>query len=783
MKKGFNYVLGIYGEIFMLVFVACIKHPENSQSYDKVWQLLNNTLYSVCSQTDQNFRVIVVCDKKQPLQHHEEIINRYTEFVEVDFPSHGEDVLNNFELLGDLSPPLHDPKWWSRWQENDFATTRPEGYFHIANVVLNMASKFLVGILAAKKFDPEYLIFFDGDDFVGNDISAYLNSHPDENGWIMTHGYKMVGNRLAPIYNPKSFCGTGNILKYTLLLEFIGAELSEKSTQNDLFEHIDSEFLITLGKHQNIRSFFAKKVKPLLEYPSRSVLYQISHNESSEHTMRIIRGLPTDRLQQKKKFGKTMPISAPLVDYFNVLSKEPVKVFGLGFHKTGTTSLELLLQDMGYQVASPYKNREKNHTIMLERGDLSELKKVTGLFDAFQDAPWFLFYKEFDQWYPDSKFILTLRDGHSWWKSFENYFHKENIPLFNFIYGFDNPVGYEDIFIQKFESHNREVIEYFKERPDDLLIVDVSEKSALQKISTFLGKSSSYLEMPHANAKLSSPSKNKSKKKRKRKRKRKRIVGHLRKIKKTIKQISKPYNFNIKKLMLSAPIIISGSKKSGAEFLLSVLSCHPNIHAIRNMKVTYQTNHPLALSPDRFYKTNQDDTIPESPIDLPHLNALLRREKKSLFSKRWCGTNRLSVLMYDQFLDYYGNKVRILNLIRDGRDVVSEPDNKIMGRYSVPSERWVYDVKEGMKFCDHPQVLTIRYEDLIQDYEETISRLCEFIGEKDPAPFFNYPKSATIIEDKYWIGKGQQPQYSDQIEHLLQTPGAMESLKYYGYID
>ena len=172
----------------MLVFVACIKHPENSQSYDEVWKLLNNTLFSVCSQSDHNFRVIVVCDKKLPLFHHEELINTYTEFVEVDIPCHGDDVLKNFDRLGNLSPPLANPKWWNRWQEKDFVITKPEGYFHIANVVLNMASKFLIGILAAQKYNPEYVVFFDGDDYVGNDIAAYVNAHSRKNGWMMVYG-------------------------------------------------------------------------------------------------------------------------------------------------------------------------------------------------------------------------------------------------------------------------------------------------------------------------------------------------------------------------------------------------------------------------------------------------------------------------------------------------------------------------------------------------------------------------------------------------------------------
>ena len=387
----------------MVVFVTCIKHPENSQSYDDVWRLLNNTLFSVCSQQDTNFRVIVVCDKELPLVHHEEFIYQYTDFIAIDFPGHSEEVLNSFDRLGNLSPPFADASWWLRWNESDFAKGTPDGYFHIANVFLNMGTKLLAGILAAKKYNPDYVAIFDGDDYVGEDLSAYANANIGKNGWLMTHGYKLADNRVAPTYAANSFCGTGNIINYGLLRNLIGDNVSEKSTQNELFERIDSEFLITIANHKKIKSYFEKHGFPLDEFPTRSVLYRVAHVESSEHTMRVLRRLSTKRFKQTKKFGAAVHLSAPMVDYFNLLASNSQKVFCLGFHKTGTTSLEILLQDMGYQVASPYKNWDNKLTKMLEMGDLSELKGLTEKFDAFQDAPWFLFYKEFDKWHPGSK--------------------------------------------------------------------------------------------------------------------------------------------------------------------------------------------------------------------------------------------------------------------------------------------------------------------------------------------------------------------------------------------
>ena len=757
----------------MLVFVACIKHPNNSQSYNNVWRQLNNTLFSVCSQHDEDFRVIVVCDKKLPLFHHEELINQYTDFIEVDFPSHDESVLDNFERLGTLSPPLADAFWWLRWDENDFAEGRPDGFFHIANVYLNMGTKLLIGIVAAKKYEPDYVAIFDGDDYVGNDLSAYANAHPKENGWIMAYGYKISGNRIAPMYEDNSFCGTGNIISYALLTKFIGTGVSETSTQNELFKHIDSELILTIANHKKIKPFFERHGIHLLEFPTRSALYQVSHLESSEHTMMILRGKSTQRFQQTKRYGKITYLSAPLINYFNILASNSQKVFCLGFHKTGTTSLEILLQDMEYQVASPYKNWDSDLTEKLERGDLSELKEMAALFDAFQDAPWFLFFKEFDQWFPNSKFILTIRDSHSWWKSFLNYFENTSNPLFKYIYGYENPKGHEKTFVERFEKHNHDVLEYFKDRPDDLLVIEIGNDNILTKVIDFLGKRTTLEKTPHANAALRTPSPQRKK----------RNSGKLTKIKDRVKRTRNRLAFITTGTASRAPIIVGGCKVSGTELVLSILSGHPNIYAVRNQQLNYPAHHPLSLGArrDSISLSPKDKNAP--PIDLAYLKQYIIQDKRKFSALRWSGTNRLNILLYQELLNYYGKDLRIINVVRDGRDVIVENDSKIMERQAVKPERWVYDIQEGIKFESHPQVFTIRYEDLIQNPEKTVTTMAEFIGEKNIKPFLRHPEGARIVEPYYWIGKWQLSRYAKRVEQFLQTPGAQECLRHYGYLE
>lgn len=70
----------------MITFITSIRHPNSSHNYIRVWEILKKTLYSVCGQSNENFRVIVVANEiLDDFSDDNRIVN--TEFIEVDFPS------------------------------------------------------------------------------------------------------------------------------------------------------------------------------------------------------------------------------------------------------------------------------------------------------------------------------------------------------------------------------------------------------------------------------------------------------------------------------------------------------------------------------------------------------------------------------------------------------------------------------------------------------------------------------------------------------------------------
>lgn len=173
------------------------------------------------------------------------------------------------------------------------------------------------------------------------------------------------------------------------------------------------------------------------------------------------------------------------------------KVFGIGFHKTGTKSLAVALQRLGYRVTG--SNAVHDPDIAARALDIA--LDLAERFDAFQDNPWPLLYREMDARYPGSRFILTTRPTEKWIRSLVHYFGDRSTPMREWIYGTGHgcPIGNEDVYIERYERHNREVRDYFRQRRGDLLELAITEGEGWEKLCPFLGFAVPPEPFPHAN--------------------------------------------------------------------------------------------------------------------------------------------------------------------------------------------------------------------------------------------------------------------------------------------
>ena len=107
-------------------------------------------------------------------------------------------------------------------------------------------------------------------------------------------------------------------------------------------------------------------------------------------------------------------------------------------------------------------------------------------YDAFQDNPWPVFYRELDQCYPGSRFILTVRPPDEWIDSAVCHFGTRDTPMRDYIYGVGHPRGNEAIFLDRYCRHNDEVREYFRQRSDDFLTMDITGGAGWEALCAFL---------------------------------------------------------------------------------------------------------------------------------------------------------------------------------------------------------------------------------------------------------------------------------------------------------
>jgi len=173
------------------------------------------------------------------------------------------------------------------------------------------------------------------------------------------------------------------------------------------------------------------------------------------------------------------------------------KIFGIGLNKTGTKTLGECFKILGYNHKSyDYELLEK-----LFNGEKENVLKITEKFDSFEDWPWPLLYKELYDKYPDAKFILTIRKTPEiWFESLCKHSIRTGPTLARkFVYGFEMPQHNKKEHIEFYNKHNFEVINYFSNKPNRLLIACWENGNAWKEISDFLKLPTPLENFPHEN--------------------------------------------------------------------------------------------------------------------------------------------------------------------------------------------------------------------------------------------------------------------------------------------
>jgi hypothetical protein len=179
----------------------------------------------------------------------------------------------------------------------------------------------------------------------------------------------------------------------------------------------------------------------------------------------------------------------------------PRRIFGIGLHRTGTTSLAQAFRILGLDAAH-WQSPDWARSVWREMQETGRSRTLE-MHNALCDLPIPLLYQALDAAYPGSKFILTVRDENSWvdscrthWKAwrkgwdhdaFSNEIHRE-------IYGtteFD-----EQTFRSRYRRHNEDVMHYFHGR-SDFLRLEINENTNMASLCRFLDLPVINRKFPH----------------------------------------------------------------------------------------------------------------------------------------------------------------------------------------------------------------------------------------------------------------------------------------------
>jgi hypothetical protein len=228
-----------------------------------------------------------------------------------------------------------------------------------------------------------------------------------------------------------------------------------------------------------------------------------------------------------------------------------------------------------------------------------------------------------------------------------------------------------------------------------------------------------------------------------------------------------------------APVYIGGCGRSGTTLLLSILSAHSDIFAC-----------PKELNPFDGAGDNGSGIVTPKFYRL-YRTFLTKKIKPS--AKRYCEkspANIRNIALIDQL---HHGKFKLIHIVRDGRDVILSKHPRGEGKYWVEPERWISDVTEGLQYLNHPSVFTIRYEDLVEQYEKTIRSICNFLEIPLSEEILNWHKYATVRQNNALfseitklssspIGKWKKPESAERVKQLTENPEAITILKKFKYV-
>ena len=189
--------------------------------------------------------------------------------------------------------------------------------------------------------------------------------------------------------------------------------------------------------------------------------------------------------------------------YYNDIKLKKRYIFIISLHKTGIQSINQFLEKNGYFVYHQYfhqdlfntnfKNElDKYNKKYIKNNSLEKQKLINDFIlnnkdilqknknkVCFSDTPWCFMYKEIYKILPESKFIYIHRNKYEWYESVLKFFGNNSSKMREVIYGknYGSPLNNKDVYVKKFIEHQKDVIDFFKDKKNQLLIFNLKDEN------------------------------------------------------------------------------------------------------------------------------------------------------------------------------------------------------------------------------------------------------------------------------------------------------------------
>jgi hypothetical protein len=198
-----------------------------------------------------------------------------------------------------------------------------------------------------------------------------------------------------------------------------------------------------------------------------------------------------------------------------------LKLINTGLGRTGTTSLKVALERLGYgpcyhmfDIVSNDERLGHWEKIVCD-GQQPDWDVVFDGYTSVVDGPCAIYYSQIIEAFPEAKIILTVRDAEGWYRStYDTLYqfalrnmeeppaaHSMQYRLYRMVNTmiwtglFDGRFSDQDHAMEIFRRHNEEVIQNID--PDNLLVFDV--KQGWEPLCSFLGVDVPREDFPHVN--------------------------------------------------------------------------------------------------------------------------------------------------------------------------------------------------------------------------------------------------------------------------------------------